>query len=139
MKNNRPGNSNDGERARLPPHAIEGELEDWFETGLEGVVWALADDAQKGYDSLHVIEEGDDLTILDKMGKVLWHGTIECDRKTGATPRPTNPKFVQQQALGCWIHWIQNGFESDRWAEFFMRPDDDRLRGVLVKNPKNKK
>ncbi|MFA6286139.1 MAG: hypothetical protein WC661_02045 [Opitutaceae bacterium] len=130
MKNQRDRDSISGKQ---PAPAITGELEDWFETGLEGVVWALIDDANNGYDSLHVIEEGDDLTVLDKAGTVLWQGTIECDRKTGATPRPTNPHFIQQQALGCWIHWIQKGFEPDHWAEFFIRRPDDRLRGVLVK------
>lgn len=111
---------------------IHGELVDWFETGLEGVVWAIEPDGAVGFD-LKVIQEGDHLTILDRDGATLWQGVIECDRETGKIPRPTNPTFLQQTALGCWIHWIQRGFEPDQWAAFFMRPDEDRYRGILEK------
>ena len=106
---------------------------DWFETGMEGTAWRIIDDLHEGYDSMHTIEEGDELTICDKAGQVLWNGTIQCDYTTGAIPRATNPEFVQPHALGLWIHWIQKGFQPDRWAEFFVRSDDDRLRGVLIK------
>ena len=132
--------SSDGKNPSSPAHRIiEGELVDWFETGMEGTAWKIVDGVQEGYDGLHAIEEGDELTISDKSGEVLWTGTIQCDYKTGAIPRTTNPEFVQQHALGLWIHWIQAGFHPDRWAEFFIRSDDDRLRGVLIKkaNPIN--
>src|SRR6185369_12516300 len=112
---------------------IEGELFDWFETGLEGVVWTLLDDIHEAHAGLHVIKEGDHLTIYGRDRSMLWQGTIRCDRETGRIPRPTNPDFKQQAALGQWVHWIQAGFEPDRWAAFFIRPDNDRLRGVLIK------
>lgn len=109
---------------------IHGELLDWFETGLEGVVWAIEPNDAVGFD-LNVIHEGDHLTILDRDGRVLWQGVIQCDREIGKIPRPTNPDFVQQAALGCWIHWVQRGFEPDQWAAFFIRPEGDRYRGIL--------
>ncbi len=112
---------------------VAGELEEWFETGLEGVVWALIESGRKGYAGLHVIEEGDHLTIIDRASNVLWQGIIECDREIGRRSRPPNSKLIQQTALGCWVHWIQRGFEPDAWAKFFIRADDDRLSGVLCK------
>ncbi|HWD40180.1 MAG TPA: hypothetical protein VG944_15125 [Fimbriimonas sp.] len=112
---------------------FEGILIDWFETGLEGVVWALEEEEIQGYSGLHPIDEGDHLTILDSDGNALWSGTIVKDRKTGLATRPFNPNFKQQVALGHWVHWIQQGFTPDEWASFFIRADCDRLRGRLSK------
>ena len=112
---------------------IRGELVDWFETGLEGVVWAIEPDGAVGFD-LKVIHEGDHLTIVDRDGAIRWQGVIECDRETGKIPRPTNPEFLQQTALGFWIHWVQRGFEPDHWAAFFMRHEEDRYRAILQTN-----
>jgi len=122
----------------VAPHPINGVLHDWFETGTEGVIWALIDDDHPDgdYDGLHVIHEGDHLTILSETGQATWQGIIKCDRKIGAIPRPTNPNYIQQAALGCWVHWIQTGFEPDRWAEFFIRGDAAPLRGILIKGKK---
>ena len=97
-----------GSPARLGLESYEGVLFDWFETGLEGIVWALQVDGTKSYDGLRVIEEGDHLTIIGKKGRVLWQGIIRCDRKTGRIPRLTNTTFKQQTALGYWIHWVQS-------------------------------
>ena len=112
---------------------IEGELIDFFETGTEGVIWMLEDDCRHGRDALETICEGDNLTIMDQLGAILWRGTIRCDKEKGRRPYPMNPEFSQQCALGCWVHWIQEGFEPDEWAKFFMRADSDRLRGFLRK------
>lgn len=48
---------------------IRGELVDWFETGLEGVVWVIEPDGAVGLD-LKVIHEGDHLTIIDHAGAI---------------------------------------------------------------------
>ena len=118
---------------RTTTRRFEGKLFDWFETGLEGVVWALQDDLHEGYDGLRVIEKGDHLTVFGARRRVLWSGTIRKDRKTGARPRPGNPKFIQPVACGCWVHWIQKGFKPDRWAKFFMRPEGAQLHAILIK------
>jgi hypothetical protein len=119
---------------KFPDRKIfKGRLFDWFETGLEGLVWALEEDGKDGYDGLHVIEEGDKLTILGPRRRVLWKGIIVCDRKTGRIPHPLIPSYKQQAACGFWIHWIQRGFKPETWAKFFIRPEDDRLRAVLTK------
>jgi hypothetical protein len=118
---------------RNPRRRIEGELFDFFETGCEGVIWMLEDDSRHGREALEMVEEGDHLTIMDQVGIILWQGTIRCNRERGLRPYPMNPEYSQQCALGCWVHWIQDGFEPDEWARFFMRSDSDRLHGVLRK------
>lgn len=112
---------------------FEGELIDFFETGTEGVIWALEDERHNGYEALQTICEGDHLTILDWVGEIVWRGFIRCDKKIGFRPYPMNPECGQQCALGHWVHWIQRGFKPDAWARFFIRPDYDRFRGILVR------
>jgi hypothetical protein len=112
---------------------FQGELIDFFETGCAGVIWMIYDDRYRGRDGLQMIEEGDKLTILDQLGKVVWHGVIQCDRKTGWQRYPLNPQYGQQCASGHWVQWIQKGFKIDDWAAFFIRPSYDRLYGVLVR------
>lgn len=67
-------------------------------------------------------------------GDTVWAGVIDCDREVGGRPRPTNPALTQQAALNCWIHWVQRDFEPDEWARLFIRSEDDRYRGILVRN-----
>ena len=114
---------------------IHGVLEDFFETGSEGVHWAVCDDDDESYSGLHFIEEGDHLTIFGPAESVLWEGVIVCDRKSGFEKYPRNPKYGQPQALGHWIHWTQKGFKPDDWARFFIRPDSRRLKAILKKRP----
>lgn len=118
----------------VPSTEITGMLEDYFETGTEGVIWSVYDDDEHGYDGLHTIEEGDYLTICDQLGRHKWAGTIRCDRKAGWKRYPLNPQFGQPCALGHWVHWTQKGFKPDEWARFFIRPARDRLRAILKKH-----
>lgn len=115
---------------------VTGVLEDFFETGTEGVIWSVYDDDNRGYDGLHTIEEGDHLTICDQLGHRIWAGIIRCDRKAGWKRYPLNPKYGQPCALGHWVHWTQKGFKPDVWARFFIRPQRDRLRAILRKKAK---
>jgi hypothetical protein len=112
---------------------IEGELVDYFETGTEGVVWTIDDERRHGREALETICEGDHLTIEDQLGIVLWKGVIRCDKKTGWQRYRMNPEYGQQIALGHWVHWVHKGCKPDDWARFFIRPGNDRLRGVLLK------
>ncbi|GEM_PF-1069090 len=118
---------------------FEGELIDFFETGTEGVIWMLEDERRFGREALESICEGDHLTILDQLGKVLWRGIIRCDNRVGWRRYPMNPQYGQQCALGRWVHWIQRGFKPDDWARYFIRPDYDRLRGILVRRTGSKR
>lgn len=38
----------------------------------------------------------------------------------------------QQAALGCWIHWVQKGWDADAWAELFMPPSGQPSRRARV-------
>ena len=112
---------------------IHGLLDGFFETGTEGVVWSVLNDDDRGYDALNIVEEGDHLAIFDQLGNKVWAGKIRCDRKAGWRRYPLNPKYGQPCALGYWVHWTQRGFKPDDWARYFIRPEYDRLRGVLRK------
>ncbi|ATC65164.1 hypothetical protein CMV30_15050 [Nibricoccus aquaticus] len=116
-----------------PAQVIHGKLLDFFETGTEGVIWAIVDDDGEGYSGLHCIDDGDHLTIIALNGDVLWNGGISCDRKSGFQNYPQNPEYGQPQALGRWIHWTQRGFNPDVWARFFIREEGQQLRGILRK------
>ncbi len=119
--------------ARSLDRRIEGVLYDFSETGTEGLLWSLVDADSSSYESLHVIAPGDHLTISDQLGNRIWAGTIRADKKSGRRRYPRNPKLGQPAALGYWIQWTQKGFKPDDWALFFVRPEYDRCRGVLVK------
>lgn len=130
--------------ANLPEVAIRGTLEDFFETGCEGVMWAVYEDGKSGYDALNILEQDDWLRITDEHGKVLFEGFIDCDRKKGWHEYPMNPGHGQPCALGMWIHWTQKGWEPDDWARLFFRRHlidnpGPALRAELVINRKRPK
>lgn len=118
---------------------FEGDLIDYFATGTEGVMWAIQDDRREGYGGLVMIDEGDHLTIFDAFGAAVWRGFIHCDRKAGMRSDPRSRPMGQPCALGHWVHWTQKGFKPDAWAEYFIRPQWDRFRGVLVRKAKIQK
>ena len=92
----------------------------FFETGTEGLLWAVQNPSRPGYDGLVLIEPGDIVTIKNAQGEVLFEGTINPDRATGAIPRYEGDQFKQPTALGYWIHWTQQGWTPDAWAELFL-------------------
>jgi hypothetical protein len=103
------------------------------ETGTEGGWWATQEDGfvtadgHWKYEGLQYLEEGDDFTVYGDDGRVLFHGIIHQDSKTGAIPRQVirNGKLVKdptwkQQVVGCfWVHWIQKGIDPEVWGELF--------------------
>lgn len=109
---------------------VEGTLFGWFETGLEGTVWALQIDGEPSYDRLFVIEEGDHLVITSPDQEILFSGYIEQDTEAGKAARPFTG-ILQPQAKGIWIHWTQKGYAPDDWAALFL---SETNRAVLTKN-----
>lgn len=129
--------------AQTPDAApISGILEGFWETGTEGVLWSLCEEPPRGYDGLHILENGDQLTVFNEDGSVLWQGVIDLEYETGYRPFPQNPEYGQQAALGYWVHGCQRGFAIDDWAYMFMGPycHNPRyptpLKGQLVKAKK---
>ena len=123
------------------PQVITGLLEGFWETGTEGVLWALEEEPFKGYEGLHILENGDELTVFNADGSVLWKGVIDLEYETGYRNFPLNPQYGQQAALGYWVHGCQRGFAIDDWAYMFMGPHchepryPQRLKGELRKGP----
>lgn len=106
----------------------------YSETGTEGGYWAMQEDGFKHADGVHesyyglrCLEEGDEFTVYDTDGSVLWTGIIRKDKKTGKRPRQTfhngewgeDPEW-QQQVVGCfWVHWVQAGIDPEKWGWLF--------------------
>ena len=104
------------------PHlkVYEGILFPFFETGTEGLVWALQQDGVCGYEGLVCLGEDDLVTIRSAKGEVLFEGAIKKDYATGAIPRYEGATHTQVTALGYWVHWSQAGFAPDDWAKLFL-------------------
>jgi len=93
------------------------------ETGTEGGYWAFQDEqfiepptkdmpsGRWSYDGLHLLEDGDQLTIYSKGSPRLveWSGIIQLHQY---------PLF-SEDASGMWIHADQVGVNRDWWAKFF--------------------
>jgi hypothetical protein len=114
-----------------------GVLEGWFETGTEGIVWALCEDGKSGYEAMQIIEKGNHLKVFDDNGKVVFEGEIDPDEKIGWQEYPLNPGHGQPCALGMWVHWTQRGWQPDDWARLFIRfKGEEYLRAELTKKDK---
>lgn len=63
------------------------------------------------YEGLHVLENGDELTVFDKdePTKVVWSGKIRLRQ---------HPLFTEH-ANGMWIHADQKGIAREQWAAWF--------------------
>lgn len=113
---------------------LSGYINEFFETGCEGVMWKLFQDGKTGYECLVNIDEGDHLKIFGEDNNILFDGIIEQDWNAGWYPYfhikkkmdedptynpPKDYAHGQPSALGHWIHWTQRGWEPDEWAKLF--------------------
>lgn len=112
---------------------IFGKLNNFFETGTEGVCWALLK-APTGfakystYENLFLLEEGDYLEVYDpdalySRGEhiTIWSGVIKEDTESLKAARQFNPEVEQQNVCGFWVHWLQKGFEDhEKWCKLFV-------------------
>jgi len=107
--------------------SVVGKLEGFFETGTEGVCWAVYEDGKTGYEGLHFIETGQHLKVWDPTnGRSVFDELICLDTKIGRRLltdfHPGAMKGIRQQcALGMWVHGIQSGWDPDEWAKLFFR------------------
>lgn len=97
---------------------IFGSLEPYAETGTEGIIWAVSEYGQTGYDGLHLLENGDNLTVYKNVtdGNVAWQGAVSFNEKqksftvhngamttdTDRTPEHMEPSKWQQ------MYWNKN-------------------------------
>jgi hypothetical protein len=108
---------------------ISGELHPFFETGTEGVLWSIYEEGKESYDALHVLEDGDHLTVFDPHGETIWTGVVQLEYERRYRPYPQNPQYGQQEVFGFWVHGFQADIEPEQWAEMFF---DHRRAAVLV-------
>lgn len=101
---------------------IKGILSGFWETGTEGVLWSLEEEPFKGYEGLHILENGDHLTVYKPDGSVLWQGIIDYEYESGYEKYPLNPQYGQQAVFGMWVHGCQKGFAIEDWAHMFFGP-----------------
>lgn len=71
------------------------------------------------YEGLHVLEDGDQLTIYsrDAPEEIVWEGEIALE---------AHPLFTEE-AGGMWIHADQRGVSRDQWAKWFFEEHPARL------------
>jgi hypothetical protein len=103
------------------PPTLAGRLTPFFETGTEGVVWAVTVDGLLGYDTLLPLENGDELLIYGADGAVAWQGIVNLEYQRRHRPYPTNPQYGQQEIFGYWVHGFQADLEPDAWARPFFQ------------------
>jgi len=108
---------------------LTGVLYAYAETGSEGFHWSVHEDGKEGYEGLHILRDGDELTVFNDDESVLWQGVIDFEYRTGWRHYPLNPRLGQQCALGLWVHGNQEGWEIDKWAKLFI----DEKRATLLK------
>ncbi len=72
------------------------------------------------YDGLHVLQDGDHLTIYNpkKKDEELWSGVIALQHYGVFT----------QDAFGLWIHADQKGINREVWAEYFFGEYSAKLK-----------
>lgn len=65
------------------------------------------------YEGLHVLRDGDQLTIFDKENEdqVVWQGEIKL----------LQHDLFSEDAFGMWIHADQDGVEREQWATWFLK------------------
>jgi len=92
------------------------------ETGTEGGFWAVQDlqhihpptdghpYGRWDYEGLHILKDGDKLTIYSKDREVIWNGEIKL----------TEYPVFTEEACGMWIHSDQQGVDRETWAKYFM-------------------
>ena len=105
-------------------HVIDGVLDWFFETGTEGVRWVVTTDygeARRYHTNLHILRDGDQLTVYDADGSVRWRGVIDFEYESNWTEYPARSgSGVGQQAIGgWWVRGVQRGWAPEAWADLF--------------------
>ncbi|CAN5305281.1 hypothetical protein BH10CYA1_BH10CYA1_53710 [soil metagenome] len=110
----------------VTPHFLwVGELDCYYETGTEGIYWSL-EEPLKGYEGLHILENGDELTVFDSDYSTLWQGVVDLEYSTGEA-YPENPEYGKRVIFGYWVHGTQRGMDPEKWAGMFFPQDESKL------------
>jgi len=105
---------------------IKGKLHLYFETGMEGCEWVVLNQKRRDfYKSLTYLENGDRLRVYDNK-KVVWEGEIKHDTKTNLTDKTGYP-YPRQVVKNYIVHWLQQGVDPDKWAQWCLEEKDCEL------------
>ena len=115
---------------------ITGILEAFWETGTEGVHWAILDNDQTGYDALNILKDGDYLFVEDGKGMIEWEGEIKLEYERRYRPYPENPEWGQQEVFGFWVHGFQENVDPEIWATWVFQ---QRVASAIIKPEEDSK
>lgn len=96
-----------------------GQLEAFFETGTEGVVWSVVEHNKVGYDALNCLQNGDYLKVFAPDETVLFEGEILLEWSRNKQASPLNPEYVKQVVNGLWVNGLQYNVAPDDWSLWF--------------------
>lgn len=108
---------------------FRGKLTHFFETGSEGTYWVLKQSDNNDVKELIFLRTGDELTIRDENGAVVFNGLIAEDRSINLQRRPST-QVMQPVSKGHWVQWLQPGVDPDVWGYWFM---SGKFEGILVR------
>ena len=115
---------------------IEGTLCPFFETGTEGIVWAVETKGKVKdyYENLHFLDTGDYLTVFS-LGclQIEWSGEIIWNWKIRFKKYPMNPELGQQCILNHWVHGIPKGLNPEIWGSWFGLDGSKPRKAILKK------
>ncbi len=97
-------------------------LDPFFETGTEGVVWAINRLGVPGYDCLRCLKNGDGLKVLNagyNPLNVLWQGVVKLEYQRETKPYAFNPAYHKQEVGGVWVNGLQEDIDPDEWVNLF--------------------
>lgn len=105
---------------------VKGRAGLYFETGMEGCEWVVAyqnPKTSKYY--IHPLQNGDKLTLYNR-GKEIWAGTIKHNTKINLT-NDTGYSYPRQVVKNWIVHWLQDGINPDKWANWLIKGKDCEL------------
>lgn len=107
---------------------IEGKLMPYYETGMEGTMWALHEDGQEGYDGLNKLENGQLLTVFNDAARtdILWQGVIDFEMDSDKQ-KQIFKAHKYHAGLGGWRFGVQKDIHPYDWIEMFYSEKPARI------------
>lgn len=107
---------------------IEGVLEPFYETGLEGTLWSVHEDGKQGYEGLNPIKSGHVLTVFNDAARqdVLWQGVVDLELDSGEQSKILKANKYPGR-LGPWGYGLPKNIHPYDWVEMFYEEKPARL------------